>query len=559
MTLLPLTDGEFYQNGIATQTGLVGYEAQSPWVARYAFTAPKVGATSQLFTLEGIVREDGGQLPLRYRITTDPDSYATADANSPFHGTVALSDGVATCQGALRLTPGATYYLWVFPGENRWGRYRFPGAGTVTCQGISQGFPSVTAAECLLGQRLEISILSDPAYTHRLTWQFGEKTGVIGVNLGQSTQWIPTLSMARDIPNSPTGLCLITCHTFENGRPIGAPATTSVQLRVPQSLAPQVTATYSDTSVAGDVFPFFVEKISQLLVDPVAAGAYGADIVSTAVLLDGKAYAGSVLPAGAHILAVTATDTRGLTGTVTYPITVEPYKAPQLTLRASRCTADGTPDDNGAYAYVTFTGAVSPLAGNLRELTFTYGNTTLEIPLEADTFTAHTCIPAPSEKTLTLSAKLRDSLRSTVRSMTLSTGYATVDFLKGGKGIAFGAVATREGFHCGMDARFTGKITDGQGRALVGLAPLIPAEGVGLTVTYGRVLQLLDTQTLQLRFSLAGELPKGTVLFDGLAGLSGTQTVWDSAGAFKLKASTTKVQTDSVFPPGIYTFHCALY
>ena len=559
MTQLTLTDVEFFKNGVGGQTALVGYESENTWVARYAFTVPAIGATSQVFSLQGITHGEGAAIDLHYRITSDPLSHASADENSPFHGLLVILDGAVTFQSSFFLNPGATYYLWIFPGENRWGWYRFPTTGTVTCDGISQGFPSVAAAEGELGQPLEIHIQTDPAYTHRLSWQFGSKNGIIGENLGSSVTWTPELSMAAAIPNQSTGLCAIRCQTYLGGSPIGVSAEVTVRLRVPQSLAPQVSAVYYDTSEAHDVFDFLVEKISRLWVAPTAQGAYGAQIAATAALLDGKPYTGAALPAGDHILAVTATDTRGLTGTVTYPITVEPYKVPQLTLQASRCLQDGTPDDTGGYALVTFTGTVAPLAGNMLELTFTYGSMTVNIPLTEDVFATQTVVEADPEKTLSLSAQLRDSLRKTVRSMTLSTAYATLDFYKNGKGIALGAVATGEGFHCAMDARFLGSVTDSQGRNLVTLTALTPLEGTDMTLTYGRVLWLLGAPTLQLQFTATAEIPKGTQLFTGVAGLSKTQTLWDAAGAYKLKASSAKIQTDSVFPTGTYTFHAALY
>ena len=549
MTQLTITDGQFYKNGVADQADLVGYESENTWVVRYSFTAPSVGAKTQEFLLEGITKGEGANIQLHYRISSDPQSHAAADENASFHGLVILRDGAAAIRTEFFLNPGQTYYLWIFPGENRWGWYRFPGSCAVTLDGISQGFPTVSAAECELGQSLEISILTDPAYTHRLTWQFGERSGIIGENLGSSVTWTPALSMAEAIPRSPTGLCAITCQTYLNGGLLGSPVTVTVQLRVPQSLAPQVSADFYDTSEVHDVFDFLVAKISRLWVAPTAAGAYGAQIASTAAWLNGKAYSGAALPAGDHILAVTATDTRGLTGTVTYPITVLPYKAPQLELKASRCLRDGTPDDNGSFALVTFSGSITQLPGNKRELTFTYGSMTVNIPLTEDVFATQTVVEADPEKTL----------RKTVRSMTLSTAYATLDFYKNGKGIALGAVATGEGFHCAMDARFLGSVTDSQGRNLVTLTALTPLEGTDMTLTYGRVLWLLGAPTLQLQFTATAEIPKGTQLFTGVAGLSKTQTLWDAAGAYKLKASSAKIQTDSVFPTGTYTFHAALY
>ena len=45
--------------------------------------------------------------------------------------------------------------------------------------------------------------------------------------------------------------------------------------------------------------------------------------------------------------------------------------------------------------------------------------------------------------------------------MVLSTAYATIDLLYGGKGIAFGTTALQEGFWCAMNAHFTGDVSMG--------------------------------------------------------------------------------------------------
>jgi hypothetical protein len=136
---------------------------------------------------------------------------------------------------------------------------------------------------------------------------------------------------------------------------------------------------------------------------------------------------------------------------------VEPYAAPQLTLTAHRCTEDGTADETGEYCEVTITGSTTQVNGrNTAALSFTYGSTTKSIAVSVGSFTHTEIVPAASTATLALSATLSDKLLSATRSMTLSVGYATMDFFKGGRGIAFGTTATKEGFTCAMDADFSG-------------------------------------------------------------------------------------------------------
>lgn len=426
---------------------------------------------------------------------------------------------------------------------------------------ITQGIPQVNPSE-FLGRAMTITIASSPGCTHSLTWKFGDRTGTIGENIATETQWTPPLDLADQIPNSPSGICTITCATYQNGTPVGTPQSAKVTLNVPQSLGPTVTADYYDTSPAHDVFPFLVEKISRLWVVPDATAQYGASITGTAVLLDGKPYTGTTMSSGYHVLAILATDSRGITGNVTYTVFVEPYGVPQLELSASRCLEDGTADDTGSFARITMTGSVASLEGNRRELTLTYGTMTVAVPLTENTFSVSTVVPANPEKTLSIQASLRDSLRTAQRSMTLSTAYATMDFLSGGKGIAFGAVAAKPGFHCAMDAQFSGKLTDAAGRELVSLKPLTPVEGLDMTMPYGRVLRVLDAQTLQLRLTVTAEIPKGTTLFSetGLfRGITGTQNLPDAGNTVFLKASANLLQTASPFPPGTYTFHTAIY
>lgn len=553
MAQIQLTNPTFYKNGEAGHSEVVGFESGVTRVARYAFVTPASGATSLSFRLENVSFEAGTLIPIRFALTTDPEAHCNAGENAPYQGTVALSGITATGEAALRLAPSTTYYLWFFPGRNVWGWYYFPFDGTVELTGVAEGVPSVEGEYCL-GDTIPIAISSSPQYTHRLTWNFAGVSGTIGEDLGDSASWTPPVTLAQHIPNHPSAICTVTCYTYENGSPIGSPQSVSFPLRVPQSIAPLVSGSFWDMTDAHAALGVYLGKISRLSVTVEATAYYGATLVATGVLLDDIAYGGGTLQPGAHILTVTATDSRGLTGRAEYPITVASYEIPQLELHASRCLSDGTPDDTGNYAIVTLTGSTTELSGNTAALTLTYGLESVEIPVAVGSFTETRVIPAAGDMTLPLEATLTDAIRTVSRSMTLSTAYATMDFLYGGKGIAFGAVARSEGFYCAMDARFMGRVTDAQGRELVSLQPLEPADGIELR--YGRVLWLLDTATLQLQFRCDAELPQGTLLTDSF--LSAEKTISDTTCQFPLRLTPTGIYTAATLPPGTYTFHCPL-
>lgn len=566
MPQITLTDPVFYKNGEPGHSNVVGFESQVTRVVRFTFVAPETGATDISFHFDDVSKGAGSTIPVRFAVTADPTSHQNAGATAPYAGEVAINLPAYTADGQapVELLPGTTYYLWLFPGQNAWGWYYWPSTGTVTAAGISQGIPSVAEESFYLGQEIPITIQGAADCTHHLSYQLGDQTGVIAESAGASVLWTPPLTLASAMPTGQSALCTLTCVTYRGGVQVGAAQRVSFPLFVPQSLAPTLTVDYWDASGAYGTFGVLVEKVSKLAVTLEAAAQYGATVVSTAVRLDGKLYKGSTLPVGDHTLTFTATDSRGLTGQRDFPITVTPYTPPQLEIHASRCRADGTPDDTGDHALVTLTGAVTQLAGNTAALTLTYGRTSVDIPVSVGAFTQTTRIPAHPDSTLSLKGKLTDALKSVSRSMTLSTAYATMDFLAGGKGIAFGAVATKEGFQCAMDAQFTGAITDAAGTPLVGLRELGSAltPDLGITVRYARVIEVLGAKTLYLQFTCSQMLPKDTVIFSSaelLPGISGTQNLYDVSNGYVLKAGAAYIKTGQDFPANTYAFHWPLY
>ena len=555
MTQINLTDVVFYKDGIPGQSEVVGVESSVSRVARYTFLAPETGGTDLTFQLTYLSKGGGYDIPIRFAITTDPESHKNADGATPYAGTVNRQTAQGSAQ--MRLLPGKTYYLWLFPGEKAWGWYYAPTSGTVTVTGISQGV--ATAADGVLGQPVDITILSVPGYTHRLTWEFAGQTGLIGEDLLDRATWTPSEALAAAIPNSPGGTCALTCYSYQNGIQVGEPQVSHITLSVPERMAPQVTCSLTDPSEAAQLLHYFVEKVSRLEVSVQTTLFYGATVISTAITLDGTAYAGAALTAGTHTLAVAVTDSRGLTGRWAQEIQVAAYTTPQLEITASRCRADGTADDSGDYALVTLTGAVAQIPQNTAALTLTYGNATLEISVAVGPFRETRIIPADPNETLVLRGRIVDAFKGVTRSMTLSTGYPTMEFLAGGKGVAFGMVPTGEGFQCGMDAQFFGKMMDGQGRTLAARYDLTPVTGMYLSPVYGRVLEVLGAGFLQLKFTCNRNRAAGDTLYTAALPIAEALSVTDTTGKITLTLTPTGVVTPNALPTGTYTFSCMLY
>lgn len=333
---------------------------------------------------------------------------------------------------------------------------------------ILPSVPTLSKNRVELGSAVTIDTNAASAdYTHKIEYYFNTFTGaalsgLIADDVKESCTWSPELELARAIPNTTEGRCSIYCTTYdENGRSIGTKST-SIWLIVPDSVRPTASHSWKDASGAYGKLGVLVQNVSKLDVEVTGTGIYGSSILKARVYLDDRYYKGSVLTsAGDQRLWSNVVDSRERSGYYSETIYVAAYTAPQITLNASRCTEDGTADDFGEHCKVTVTGSTTQVNGrNEAVLSLQYGyNDAKSINLNVGDFTYTEIVEASSVSTLKIKASVSDVLLSASKEMVLSVGYATIDYYKGGKGIAFGTTATKEGFVCAMDAEFKGKIS----------------------------------------------------------------------------------------------------
>lgn len=103
------------------------------------------------------------------------------------------------------------------------------------------------------------------------------------------------------------------------------------------------------------------------------------------------------------------------------------------------------------------------------------------------------------------------------RTLTLLRAFMTMDFLAGGRGIAFGQPATREGFDCAMDAYFDPPIPigsggTGQGTRARGMSALAYAGSVGTTTNWDALDPGIYTVASASAFTGTGA-PKGVYTY----------------------------------------------
>jgi hypothetical protein len=109
----------------------------------------------------------------------------------------------------------------------------------------------VACASFNIGTSTTISITRDnKAYTHTLTYKFGNATGTIATKTTQTTVvWNPTAStLYAQIPNAVSGYGTITCQTYNGNTLVGTSTAGFYAYAVKSNCLPTVAATIVDTN-----------------------------------------------------------------------------------------------------------------------------------------------------------------------------------------------------------------------------------------------------------------------------------------------------------------------
>lgn len=195
-----------------------------------------------------------------------------------------------------------------------------------------------------------------------------------------------------------------------------------------------------------------------------------------------------VTRSGVNEVTATIVDNRGRSTTKTATFVSEYPPSPTIDgMTVSRCLADGTPDDDGGFVRIDFevSGSESPPVALdyiyvevLDASGGTFGFDDVQGLAPSLSLSSHIVIAgvgngetatnlplSPNEQysvTLTVKGLVSDELRNgtavrrclSSKTVILPRAFRLMDLLAGGRGIAFGAPATEDGFHCAMPATF---------------------------------------------------------------------------------------------------------
>lgn len=343
-------------------------------------------------------------------------------------------------------------------------------------EAVSQ--PTVSSSSVNLGSAVTIyTNRQSTATTHTLLYSFGSTSGTIASNVGASVSWTPPLSLASQIPSATSGICTITCQSYNGGTLTGT-RTCTVTLNVPSTVVPSissVTVEDTNTTVVSRIAAF-VKGLSTLSVAITAAGVYGSTISSYRTSLDGVNYTAAsftaskkLSAAGDMTMTVTVTDSRGRTATYTTTFNVLDYSPPSITaFSAERCNSDGSAAQlDGTKARYSFAGKVTALNNKnglscvvyYKLKTATAWTTAEQMAITSYTLSATNKLLSQTFDALysyDLKVRLTDYFYYVEQAVSIGTKGVILDFMADGTGIGIGKVAETSGYiDCGWPLKLS--------------------------------------------------------------------------------------------------------
>lgn len=315
------------------------------------------------------------------------------------------------------------------------------------------------------------------SFTHKVYYSCGSNhswQANSGNESATSVSWVPSINDCNHYPNSTSGTATIKVDTYNGSTWIGT-ASKTLTLNVPSSVVPSISSVSVTENGGSGISNTFVKGKSKANVSISASGSYSSTISSYSTTItglstkSGSSFTSDTLNThGTITFTTTVKDSRGRSASKSATITVYDYFTPSFTIKAERCTSDGTIDEvNGTYFKITT--AVTSYAdlGSANVLTWeVYSNTNspgaegwyLEesgTGLKSSGYVIAGGDRATPDNSHEAKIVIKDKYGTYERKVDIPTAYVTMDFLQGGKGIAFGKVASlNDTFECNMYGQF---------------------------------------------------------------------------------------------------------
>lgn len=291
---------------------------------------------------------------------------------------------------------------------------------------------------------------------------------LIGASVGTTCDFTIDMNDCSYLPNSTSGTAWIIVETISGGAVVGS-ATSAMTIYVPDTVNTRpydLTLSVTDNMGYAATYGGYIKTLSKVRSIVTSKFRYGATVKTVNISIYWAGYTESLYgydtcsgvcqSAGTISVVASVTDSRGFTSYKSIGISVKDYSPPKITaFSASRCTQAGVADDSGGYVKVTMAGIITsfgaePNNGKMFALfmkeptTSSWGNAIFAYEAAFTLSTVYQ-ITVNTEKSYDLLFRINDQFTNVDLTMQLSTAFAIMDFKNGGKGIAFGKVASRDG------------------------------------------------------------------------------------------------------------------
>ena len=361
--------------------------------------------------------------------------------------------------------------------------------------------PRVSELSCpttwVLGQSITFKInRKSSSFRDTLSYETSstEYSGDLYVKTASTTlTYNLTKNLANIYPNSTRGRVIFRLTTYDgSGTKIGY-TERNASFIIPDDdsdFLPKCSLSLTDTSsitVNGAkksclaYFGKYVAGVSTIRATISAHGAFGSTIKSYSGDYPGGSFSSKQFDiptrelSGSCKIKVSASDTRNRICKAEGSANVAAYSPPSVTaLSVHRCASetDGTENDQGGYTQVTYGYSIYNIASatsnkNAKSAVLKYKKSTdsawstKDLTTNAYTGSGSVIIQTSTDSSYDILLTVSDSITSSSKSTSVSTGYCIYHIPASGKGITIGGIAEKEGFNVKMPATFSGPITAG--------------------------------------------------------------------------------------------------
>ena len=319
---------------------------------------------------------------------------------------------------------------------------------------------SFEVTDGILGVEQDITVTrQDESFSHTITYKCGVAKGTVCEKSTEDViKFTPPMELAEQNTTGTDLTITYKLQTYSGDEAIGSEVSKTVNLTIPESVKPTCSLSFMDASGDVERFGGYVQNQTQLLVAVLGEPAYFSPIVSYEIKIGERVFTEpsftTTLPeVGEVVLSAKVTDGRGASSEeVADNITVLEYAPPKIDLLAvHRCNEDGTTNDKGSYAKVTFSYAITSLnSRNSKYVTLRYKKSTSMqyTPVSFDNGYEASNVEyiflADDGASYDIMLEVADSLNTTTRNTSVSTADVIMHFRADAKGMGIGKIAEKE-------------------------------------------------------------------------------------------------------------------